>query len=90
MRGGSRESREFREFRNSRNPAGTRSAEFELGFVDFQGLNAGLKSGWWNSKLRGCPGWSGNPASGRGQCRLDNLPLAERLNLTLGNLTLAG
>jgi len=67
----------------SDNSTGIRSVEFELAFVDFQGLDAGLKSGWWNSKLRCRPWWSGNPASGLGQRRLDNVPLAARLNLTL-------
>ena len=28
------------------------SAKFELEFVDFQSLDAGLKSRWWNSELR--------------------------------------
>ena len=28
------------------------SAKFELEFVDFQSLDAGLESRWWNSELR--------------------------------------
>ena len=27
-------------------------AKFELEFADFQSLDAGLKSRWWNSELR--------------------------------------
>jgi hypothetical protein len=40
---------------NSDNPTGIRSAEFELAFVDLQGLDAGLKSRRWNSKLGRSP-----------------------------------
>jgi hypothetical protein len=36
---------------NPDNLAGIPSEEFELAFVDFRSLVAGLKSGWWNSKL---------------------------------------
>jgi len=57
-----------------------RLAEFELLFVDFQGLDPGLEGRWWNSKLSRRPGRSGNPASRLSQRRLDNLPLASRLN----------
>jgi hypothetical protein len=48
----SREVREFREFRESEfGRGGVRLAEFELLFVDFQGLDPGLDGRWWNSKL---------------------------------------
>src|ERR1700683_2334243 len=56
-------------------------AEFELLFVDFQDLNPGLEGRWWNSKLGRRPGRSGNPAFSFSQHRLDNLPLASRLNV---------
>jgi len=48
QRGESREFREFREFRDM----GIRSVKLELEFIDFQGLDAGFKSGWGNSELR--------------------------------------
>jgi len=63
--------------------AGIPSAEFELAFIDFQGLDAGLKSGWWNSKLNCRSRRTGNPSSCFGQHCLDNLSLAARLNLNL-------
>src|SRR6266852_3936749 len=59
----------------------TSLAEFELLFVDSQGLDAGLEGRWWNSKLSRCSGRSGNPASSLSERRLDNLPLASRLNI---------
>src|SRR5215831_17971251 len=58
-------------------------AKFELELVDFQGLDAGLKSRCWNSKLGCRPCRSGNPAPSGGQRRLDNLTLTERLSLPL-------
>jgi hypothetical protein len=42
-----------------------------------------IESRWRNSQLSCRPGRSGNPASALGQRRLDDLPLAARLNLTL-------
>src|SRR5216684_2990865 len=83
----SRESRQFREFpRIPRigvlaSPRERPLAEFELLFVDFQGLDAGLEGRWWNSKLSRCSGRSGNPASSLSQRRLDNLPLGSRLTI---------
>lgn len=54
-----RESREFREFRESREKTSEGSpgdflTEFELFFVDFQGLDSGLEGRWRNSKLGRC------------------------------------
>src|SRR5438445_702985 len=80
-------SREFRECREPResefwgSPGRDPLAEFELLFVDFQGLDPGLEGRWWNLKLSRCSGRSGNPASSISQRRLDNLPLASRLNI---------
>ena len=45
------ETREFREFREFRDNE-ICLVKLELEFTDFQGLDASLKSGWWNSKLR--------------------------------------
>ena len=83
---GSRESRESREFRESRiGVLGKfregRLAEFELLFVDSQGLDAGLEGRWWNAKLSRCSGRAGNPTSSLSERRLDNLPLASRVNI---------
>src|SRR3984885_1892679 len=72
-----RESREFREFRESGRGL---LAEFELLFVDFQGLDSGLERRGWNSQLSRRPGQPGNPAPGLSQRRLDNLPLGSRTN----------
>src|SRR5258705_570864 len=83
----SRESREFREFPRIprigvlESPRERPLAEFELLFVDSQGLDAGLEGRWWNSKLSRCSGRSGNPASSLSERRLDNLLLASGLNL---------
>ena len=71
----------FRESRESGRLGGGTLAEFELLFVDFQGLDPGLEGRWWNSKLTRCAGRSGNPASSLSERRLDNLPLASRLNI---------
>src|SRR5260370_41829169 len=82
-----RESREFREFPRIprigvlESPRERPLAEFELLFVDFQGLDPGLEGRWWNSKLSRCSGRSGNPASRLSERRLDNFPLASRLNI---------
>ena len=56
-------------------------AEFELVLVDFRGLDPRLEGRWWNSKLSRRSGWSGNPASGLSERRLDHLPFASRLNI---------
>ena len=80
----SRESREFREFPRIPRlgvPGEGPLAELELLFVDFQGLDPRLEGRWWNSKLTRCAGRSGNPASSLSERRLDNLPLASRLNI---------
>src|SRR5216683_4304104 len=71
----SRESRELREFpRIPRigvlaSPRERPLAEFELLFVDFQGLDPGLEGRRWNSKLSRCSKRSGNPASSLSQRR---------------------
>ena len=83
----SRESREFREFPRIprigvlESPRERPLAEFELLFVDSQGLDAGLEGRWWNSKLCRCSGGAGNPASSLSERRLDDFPLASRLNI---------
>src|SRR6266567_4699718 len=74
---------------NSANPANRilespgegRLEEFEVLFVDFQRLDPGLEGRWWNAKLSRCSGRSGNPASSLSERRLDNFPLASRLNV---------
>src|SRR6476646_9739551 len=77
----SRESREFSEFPPIPRigvpaiPRGETLVEFELLFVDFQGLDAGLEGRWWNSKLSRRPGRPRNPASSLSERRLDNLSL---------------
>jgi hypothetical protein len=83
----SRESREFREIPRIprigvlKHPSGRPLAEFELLFVDFQGLDPGLQGRWWNPKLGRCPRRSRNPASSLSERRLDNLPLASWLSI---------
>src|SRR5258708_2829306 len=57
------------------------SAEFEVLFVDFQGLDPALERGWRNSKLGRCSGRSRNPASSLTERRFDNLPFASPLNV---------
>ena len=63
--------------------SGTVLAEFELVLIDFQGLDPGRKSGWWNSKFDRRSGRTRNPASTVGKRRLDDLPLASRPTLNL-------
>src|SRR6266852_8596284 len=57
------------------------SAVLETPFIDVQGLDPGLEGRWWNSKLCRRSKRSRNPALDLGQRRLDNLPLAWRLNI---------
>src|SRR5260370_35309301 len=71
----------FRESRESEFWEREPLAEFKLLFVDSQGLDAGLEGRWWNSEHGRCSGRAGNPASSLSQRRLDNLPLASRLNI---------
>src|SRR5882672_6448610 len=52
----------FRESRESELWEREPLAEFELLFVDFQGLDAGLEGRWWNSKLSRCSGRAGKAA----------------------------
>src|SRR2546422_532264 len=82
--GESRESSELRESREleaGESPGKRPLAEFELLFVDFQGLDPGLEGRWWNSKLSRRSGRSGNPVSSLSERRLDHLPLASRVNI---------
>src|SRR5262249_52819321 len=63
-------------------PSNQVSAELEVCFVDFQGLDPVVESRRWNSKLSCRSGRSRDPASALGQRRLDNLPLTAPLKLT--------
>src|SRR5689334_17608411 len=71
-------------FANSADPpnyAGSRdlgevlSAEFELAFVDFQGLDPRLQGRWWNPEPDRRSGRPGNAAPALGQSCLDHLSL---------------
>jgi hypothetical protein len=58
-------------------------AEFESRFVNLERSNPGLEGRARNPEPSGCPRGSGNPASGLGQCCLDDLSLAARFSIIL-------
>src|SRR5579864_6327296 len=57
------------------------SAKLELRLVDTQRLDAMVKRGWWNAKLRSGPRTPGDTAPGCDERRFNELPLASRLAL---------